>query len=444
MATLLTFQDFIDNNLTLTDVEGNVLSQSIEDPGDLKEILNSLVKEEKMSREESEFISTRYSLFLNSKETLSLDTPSLNRMRRIKEEDLYCIEKSLDSGAMGDIFIAKDVKLGRTVAYKRVGKTVAQYPVFLNRFIMEAQITARLEHPGIIPIYGMVTHGNEIAYAMKLVNGVTLQHYIVASKHQCVDKGKPDRKHSLKNRLEHFLKVCDAVHYAHRKGVIHRDLKPINIMIGRYNEVYVMDWGIAKIANEDEKMFIDEETLKLAGGYSVDRDFEPTEVGKVMGTVAYMSPEQAKGRNDELDHRSDLYSLGLILYELSMLQRAIQGDSKAELLAKAAIGKIAPIKRHFNGEHDERILLGIIEKATNYFPKERYETVEEFAEDIRHFMRGEPVMATTESQNFYNRIIDWVECHGGTVLRIFLAVLVLSMSMAGYLLYDYIQILESQ
>ena len=158
----------------------------------------------------------------------------------------YTILESIDEGAMGEILLAKDNKLNRKVAYKKIHAHVADMPSYLGRFYLEAQVTAQLQHPNIVPIYNLNSSGKSVGYAMKLIDGITLKDHIRETQEQYVKNGEPDEQHTLHARLEHFLKVCDAMHYAHRKGVIHRDLKPLNIMIGPYNEVYVMDWGMAE------------------------------------------------------------------------------------------------------------------------------------------------------------------------------------------------------
>ena len=163
------------------------------------------------------------------------------------------------------------------------------------------------------------------------------------TKKQLKKQGKLDKHHNLSARLEHFLKVCDAMHYAHRKGVIHRDLKPQNVMVGSFNEVYVMDWGIAKIVSVDDDVFEDITSMIS----SSEDDMGETKVGQILGTPAYMSPEQANGQIDIIDHRSDLFSLGLILFELVTLKRAYPTDENITVLQKAKMAKMTkPVRHH--------------------------------------------------------------------------------------------------
>lgn len=311
----------------------------------------------------------------------------------IDHED-YIVLDSIDRGAMGEILMARDNRLNRTVAYKKIHPHVADIPSYLKRFYLEAQITAQLQHPNIVPVYALMNSGAAVGYAMKLIDGVTLKDHIHETRDQYARHGKPDEQHSLNMRLDHFLKVCDALHYAHRKGVIHRDLKPVNIMIGSYNEVYVMDWGIAKTMDVD-KGALGDRTVAVRHEEVTERD--KTKIGQVMGTPAYMSPEQADGELEILDHRSDLYSLGLVLFELVTLRRAINGKDSDEVMLKARRGLLDSQPPCDGGSDKTEQLLAVVKKATQYDPNDRYATVEEFADDIRRSIRGEAIKAWPES-----------------------------------------------
>jgi eukaryotic-like serine/threonine-protein kinase len=330
----------------------------------------------------------------------------------IDNED-YTILESIDEGAMGEILMARDNKLNRTVAYKKIHAHVAEIPSYLGRFYMEAQVTAQLQHPNIVPVYGLMANGKNVGYAMKLIDGITLKDHIRETQEQYVNDGAPDEHHTLHARLEHFLKVCDAIHYAHRKGVLHRDLKPLNIMIGPYNEVYVMDWGIAKTVEVNKDMF-GEKTV-LVGHEEVD-DSDKTKQGQVMGTPAYMSPEQAEGEHDILDHRSDLYALGLILFELVTFHRAISGKNTDQIMMKARRGHIDPPPAYGKQEDAQEQLLAIVKKATQYMPEDRYPTVADFSDDIRRYMHGEAIKARPESRK--QKVMRWVSHHRKAAVNI--------------------------
>ena len=350
------------------------------------------------------------------------------------EDEEYTIIESIDKGAMGEILLARDNKLRRTVAYKRIHPHVAEIPSYLGRFYMEAQITAQLQHPSIVPVYGLMVKDDVVGYAMKLIDGVTLKDLVQETMRQYDEYGEPDEHHTLHARLEHFLKVCDAMHYAHRKGVIHRDLKPLNIMVGPYNEVYVMDWGIAKTIEVDKETF-DDKTEQI--GYDQIEQTDKTRIGQVMGTPAYMSPEQAEGDIDRLDHRSDLYSLGLILLELVTFYRARKGKTVEELMVKARQGIIDMPPKYGKQADAQEQLLAIVNKATQYLPEERYATVEEFADDIRRFMHGEAIHARPESMR--QKVMRWVTHHRIAAVNIMAYTILVSFILLSFTLYQQIQ-----
>ncbi len=290
---------------------------------------------------------------------------------------------TLGSGAMGEVLLARDEGLNRVVAVKRLLPQMSGSAGLLKRFYKEAQITAQLDHPYIVPIHGLLeTEGGGLAYAMKLVRGETLEVYLT----ECRDA--PTAEHALTARLERFLHVCDAVAYAHDRGILHRDLKPENIMLGSFGQVMVMDWGIAKIIGGRE------EELDGDGG---SRKVHGTQVGQVIGTPRYMSPEQAEGRNDVLDARSDQYSLGLVLYEMVCLRPAIKNTLDLDAcLMWARAGRKQPVG-HVRGERIARELVAIIDQATGLLPDQRYATVEALAEDVRRYLRDEAVFARPDT-----------------------------------------------
>ncbi|MFO0760943.1 MAG: serine/threonine protein kinase [Byssovorax sp.] len=302
----------------------------------------------------------------------------------------------LGEGAMGAIDIARDVYLRRKVALKTVLPEMARHPEIMGRFLSEMQITAQLEHPNIVPVYALdVRQGGALGYAMKLVQGRDLATLLDEARAK-IDKGEPlGDEHSLDKRLEIFLKVCDALEYAHEKGIVHRDLKPANIMIGRHNEVYLMDWGIARPIGEGGH--------RLDAGFGTLEENDPaaravgrTRVGETIGTPQYMSPEQAMGKNPELDGRSDLYAMGLILQECVTLRTAVDGKTLQEVLTKALLAKRDPVPVGNRPGAVPREIDAVVAKATRPDPKDRYPSVRALADDVRRYLRNEAVSVLPE------------------------------------------------
>jgi eukaryotic-like serine/threonine-protein kinase len=347
-------------------------------------------------------------------------------------KEVFTILESIDEGAMGEILIAKDNELGRTVAYKKIHQRLTDRPDFMRRFFMEAQITAQLQHPNIVPIYRLRVSDKGVGYAMKLIQGETLKALIEKAKSQLNKKNKTDEHHSLLALLDHFLKVCDALHYSHRKGVVHRDLKPLNIMVGPYNEVYVMDWGIAKLVDVDSETFSDK-TKRVGTDSTENDDSESTSAGQLLGTPVYMSPEQANGNNDELDHRSDIFSLGLILFELITLKRALSGKGQQEILARARTASLNPPVPYSRKLSVPNQLIAIVNKATEIDPDDRYETAEQFSDDIRRYLRGEAVSARRDS--IREKVIRWMNNHRGAALNIVAYSVLASVFIVSWSLY---------
>ncbi|MAA80392.1 MAG: hypothetical protein CL916_14145 [Deltaproteobacteria bacterium] len=277
------------------------------------------------------------------------------------------LQTLLGEGAMGEVFLARDVSLHRNVALKRIKGQIDEEAQSL--FIKEALITAQLEHPSIVPIYSALQSiDQDIAYTMKLIRGKELSDIIEEGKEQ-FNQEKKDMVLPLNERLEIFLKICDAISYAHARDVIHRDLKPENIMLGPFGEVYVMDWGIAHHLEA------------------------PLVEGDVLGTMGYMSPEQACGEAEKISSTSDQYSLGLILQELVTFRKGIPAGLPEDVFRRARRGQTAPVI-HFSAKIPIRPeLVAIIEKSTSTEIFDRYDSVDELAEDIRRFLREDPVSA---------------------------------------------------
>ena len=292
-----------------------------------------------------------------------LSDDRLNHLRTIVSEPdfsstKYKNVKELGRGGMGAVYLAEDRELNRLVAIK-VLNTPDITDDLRSRMIREAQIIAGLEHPGIVPVHDVGTlPDGRIFYAMKYVRGSRLDEYATQSA-------------SVNDRLRKFQAVCDAVAFAHAHGVIHRDLKPQNIMIGSFGEVLVLDWGVAKIL----KPRIDADERRSIRVYPRQSAANETSDGTVIGTRDYMSPEQARGEVDQIDERADVYSLGAVLRFL-LTDKATKG-------AKA-----------------------ICSKAMAHAPESRYASAAELSADIGRLLDAEPVLAYRE--NAFEKVGRWI------------------------------------
>ena len=252
----------------------------------------------------------------------------------------YELGRIIAKGGMGAILSARDNSIQRTVAVKVILTGAEASDEHVHRLIAEARITGQLEHPNIVPLHDLgVTADGVVYYTMRLVEGVTLSE--VLEKIQQKDAGAI-AKYPLRMLLTAFQKICDAVAFAHSRGVVHRDLKPDNIMLGEFGEVFVMDWGLAKHLRGSESD-LDTTTLQkprdiedLAG------DAFKTLSGQVKGTPRYMAPEQAEGRVEDIDERTDIYALGAILYAMLTLHPPVGGETVNEVLIQVASGVINP------------------------------------------------------------------------------------------------------
>lgn len=340
----------------------------------------------------------------------------------------YVIVGEAGKGGMAVVHVARDLELMRRVALKQLAGSAAAHQGVQARFLREVQISAQLDHPNIVPVYGLEVGPDGVpAYAMKLVRGQTLDQFLREAR-AFHDRDEPlDEAHSLPARLEHFLKVCDAMAYAHDKGVVHRDLKPANVMIGHHNEIYVMDWGICRVLrlpDDDDAVDVD-----MAGDDADTR----TQMGAIVGTARYMSPEQASGRTDAIGPASDQYSLGLILFEIVTLAPPYEGRSVVEVLAHASRGEVRPVQHAFHGVRVPAELAAIVRRATTLDPAGRYAHVRALAADIRRYVRGDEVEARPDTA--WQKAQRAIARHRQAALTALVALVAVASIGTGALLY---------
>jgi len=310
------------------------------------------------------------------------------------------------SGGLGQVSVAHDEELHREVALKEIQNRYADDPSSRNRFLQEAEITGGLEHPGIVPVYGLGTYADgRPYYAMRFIRGDSLKDALNQF-HQAEvpGRGPGERTLALRALLRRFVDVCNAVAYAHARGVLHRDLKPGNVMLGKYGETLVVDWGLAKAGVAAEGVTgAAESLLKPASGDNSSR----TQMGQVLGTPQFMAPEQAAGRLDELGPSSDVYSLGATLYCLLTGKAPFEGPDVGIILQRVQSGRFpAPrvVKRQVPPG-----LEAICLKAMALKSQDRYSSPRALADDIEHWLADEPVAAYHEP--LWARVARWIRHH---------------------------------
>ena len=314
-------------------------------------------------------------------------------------------------GGLGAVFLAIDRELHREVALKRMRRRHARDPVSRSRFLLEAEITGGLEHPGIVPVYAL-SASDEVRpyYAMRFIRGDSLKEAIAAFHgNEALRRDTSGRSLGLRKLLGRFLDVCNAIDYAHGRGVLHRDIKPANIIVGKHGETLVVDWGLAKPIGRTETRSADEEPPLTP---SPSSDGAQTLPGSVMGTPAYMSPEQASGDLERLGPRSDVYSLGATLYSLLTGKPPFDKKDFDGLLRDVQRGEFLSPRRH--DPRLERSLEAVCLKAMALQPEDRYGSARGLADDIERWMADEPISAFRETWQAHAR--RWARRHRTVVI----------------------------
>lgn len=338
----------------------------------------------------------------------------------ISNGDRFRVLRPHARGGLGQVSVALDRELHREIALKEILPQHADHPDSKSRFLIEAEVTGRLEHPGIVPVYGLGKYSDgRPYYAMRFIRGESLKSAIKQFYSRDWTGQDSQRILELRNLLGRFIDVCNAIAYAHSRGVLHRDIKPANIMLGDYGETLVVDWGLAKMPGQLESTDPDHSVLRLSSG----SDSDQTLPGTAIGTPAYMSPEQAKGRLDELGPATDVYSLGATLYELLTNKPPIEGKDVGEVLHRATRGDIVPPRQ--SSPNVPKPLGAICQKAMAIEIASRYPSPSELASDIEKYLADEPTDAYREPLN--ERLRRWLRTHktlSSTILGMLLVVIV--------------------
>lgn len=325
-------------------------------------------------------------------------------------ENEYELKTEIAKGGQGTLFLGIDKKLRRQVAVKSLRpdqrEDLRQRRLFLN----EARVTAQLDHPAIVPVYTLNSdRENGLHLAMKLINGVTLKNYLdQVCMHYRLDGIRSfDEDKALRNRLEIFLKICDALEYAHSRNVMHCDLKPANIMLGEYHEAYIMDWGIAT-------------PIRV-------RDAKRT----LAGTPQYLAPEAILG--DPCDQRADIFAMGAILFEIVMLKPAFTGETPEEVMTKIRDGRRESPEHRF-GTGVSRDLKAVIEKAMETDPEKRYRSISELSADLRRFLSGHAVSVRPDGPLM--KVARWSYRHRKTSLILLLLAMLTGLGALAHSFYQ--------
>ncbi|MCB9893137.1 MAG: protein kinase [Planctomycetes bacterium] len=316
----------------------------------------------------------------------------------------YEIRREHARGGMGRIMLARDKAIGRDIALKELlpgmavgstsipGSVPQQYTNdsggIIERFLREAKITGQLEHPNIVPVYEIGKHDDgSIYYTMRFVRGQTLN-----------DRLRDIRKDETLNKqeklaarirlLDSFIDVCQAIAYAHSKGVIHRDLKPENIMLGEYGETQVLDWGLARLKGQEDKALKDLQKGSLALSKSlIQSDSQALTLdGSIVGTPAYMPPEQARGELEQVDEQSDVYALGAVLYQILTGHPPYEGPMAALIVQQVLSGP--PLRVTVREKNVPPELEALVEKAMAREKQDRIGSALELASEVKAFRDG--------------------------------------------------------
>ena len=366
--------------------------------------------------------------FVKSESVVSLisSVPKLEKELKLPDvHDNYELKEKIAEGSQGTVWTAFDKSLKRDLIVKSIKPDRRRKDAGrdLDMFVSEARIMAQLDHSAIAPVFGMYSDtDNKLHLTMKHIHGKNLKDYLqeIMILYQSDGIAKYDERDSISTRIEYVIRVCEAVDYAHCKGVVHRDLKPENIIVGSHGEIYVMDWGLACLLSPDEQPNVDHVT---------DIGMHPRE--ELVGTPCYMAPELIRG--GLCSPQTDIFALGMILFEVVTLNRAVPGTTLKEVLQNIVNKKHLPFRHRFLKGKFSDDLKAIYEKATSHSLSRRYKRAGDMARDLKSYLMHKETSARPD--NSFRKSLRAVSNHGLITASVILSVLLCSTSIALYSLY---------
>lgn len=312
----------------------------------------------------------------------ALDTVDIKTPSEGKRYGHFTLQSKLGGGGLGEVWVARDDSLDREVVVKILRSEHSENARLQKRLTEEAHISGQLEHPNIVPVYhaGVDEDGN-VYYAMKYVHGRTMSD-VVEDSHSG-ERSLFRERYKLLQLLGSFIDVCNAVDFAHSRGILHKDIKPANIVLGEHGQTILLDWGLADRYDKAPRE-------SARANYTPDGNPQFSYMGNVSGTPAYMPPEQAAGRVDRMDPRSDVYSLGAVLYEMLSGAAPYKG-SPVEIIRKVVNEE--PIDLRMAAPGAPRALAAICRKAMAKNKEDRYESAKDLVTDIKRYIAGEAIEA---------------------------------------------------
>lgn len=315
------------------------------------------------------------------------DTEASDLPRVTRTEERYAMHDLLGEGGMGEVRACTDMHIGREVAMKAMRPAQFARADLRTRFLREARIQGQLEHPAVVPVYDLGFHDEGALYfTMRRVRGETLEGLI-----ERLRSGDAKARQDFPQRklLSAFSRVCLAVHFAHTKGVVHRDLKPANIMFGDFGEVYVLDWGVAKVLSKDAAPLSQGPNLEISHLDFTEVAAAKTASGAIIGTPGYMAPEQILGQSGEVNPQTDVFALGAMLFEVLTHEPMFAYGEPQDVLSRTLKGEGRSAAARFPDKLVPEVLDAVCQRATSPFPEKRYTTARQISEEIEAYLSGD-------------------------------------------------------